>query len=607
MRLPFMNSTGAKNKRQIIDFRGINYSPMGGEGELEESYNLSSEHYPWVSQRAGRKTEAVYLSPTGLYARGKLCVVDGEDFRYGGEIVGKVERGEKHFATINTKIVIFPDKKFYDTHTGEFGSLEARYHCYAGDVSFTGTTLTVREKSYIDVADPDEDRQSLDIPATATITVYTGVTHNKDTGALSFTGGAQKAVSELAKGNIIQYECESNEYQIVEGVSSGGDTYSVNVQLRQIVLHNYPNFDTAFSIGDAVDLSGCVTLSGNNGSHIIRGISGRTLTFDRDTFGQTGAESGAVRLERTVPNLTCICECDNRIWGAEGTTIYASALGDPKNFYVYDGLATDSYAVAVGTEGDFTACCAYSSTVLFWKENCLHKILGSYPAQYELYTYHVPGVQEGSEKSLCLINETIFYKGRDGIYAYSGGIPDNIGECFGPRRFSRAVGGSDGRRYYLSMLTGNGAWELYVFDTAKGIWLREDETHATDFAYLDGTLYYLDGRNGKVIRTGQDREEEGRIEWALTFCRFNETTLGRKGYSRLYLRVELEAGAWLKAEVSPDGAPFRQVYLTHNEHARTMQIPILPTRCDSFLVRLSGKGECKIKSMVREFAVGSEY
>lgn len=607
MRLPFMNSTGAKNKRQIIDFRGINYSPMGGEGELEESYNLSSEHYPWVSQRAGRKTEAVYLSPTGLYARGKLCVVDGEDFRYGGEIVGKVERGEKHFATINTKIVIFPDKKFYDTHTGEFGSLEARYHCYAGDVSFTGTTLTVREKSYIDVAAPEEERQILDIPATATITVYTGVTHNKDTGALSFTGGAQKAVSELAKGNIIQYECESNEYQIVEGVSSGGDTYSVNVQLRQIVLHNYPNFDTAFSIGDAVDLSGCVTLSGNNGSHIIRGISGRTLTFDRDAFGQTGAESGSVRLERTVPNLTCICECDNRIWGAEGTTIYASALGDPKNFYVYDGLATDSYAVAVGTEGDFTACCAYSSTVLFWKENCLHKILGSYPAQYELYTYHVPGVQEGSEKSLCLINETIFYKGRDGIYAYSGGIPDNIGECFGPRRFSRAVGGSDGRRYYLSMLTGNGAWELYVFDTAKGIWLREDETHATDFAYLDGTLYYLDGRNGKVIRTGQDREEEGRIEWALTFCRFNETTLGRKGYSRLYLRVELEAGAWLKAEVSPDGAPFRQVYLTHNEHARTMQIPILPTRCDSFLVRLSGKGECKIKSMVREFAVGSEY
>ena len=90
--------------------------------------------------------------------------------------------------------------------------------------------------------------------------------------------------------------------------------------------------------------------------------------------------------------------CDNRIWGAEGKTIYASALGDPTN-YVYDGVSTDSYAVAVGTEGEFTGCIAYSSTVLFWKENCLHKVLGSYPAQYEIYTYTVPGIQKGSEKS----------------------------------------------------------------------------------------------------------------------------------------------------------------------------------------------------------------
>lgn len=481
------------------------------------------------------------------------------------------------------------------------------YHCYAGDVSFTGTTLTVREKSYIDVAAPEEERQSLDIPATDTITVYTGVTHNKDTGALSFTGGAQKSVSELAKGNIIQYECESNEYQIVEGVSSGGDTYSVNVQLRQIVLHNYPNFDTAFSIGDAVDLSGCVTLSGNNGSHIIRGISGRTLTFDRDAFGQTGAESGAVRLERTVPNLTCICECDNRIWGAEGTTIWASALGDPKNFYVYDGLATDSYAAAVGTEGEFTACIAYSSTVLFWKEDCVHKILGSYPAQYEIYTYKVPGVQKGAEKSLCIINETLFYKGRAGVYAYTGGTPELLTECFGTRRFTDGVAGTDGERYYISMQTETGAWELYVLDTARGIWLREDNTHATDWAYLDGTLYYLDGATGKVMMTGKDRDEEGRIEWSATLSPFNETVHGRKGYSRLYLRADLEAGAWVKAEVSADGAPFKQVYLGHNDHAKTLQIPILPTRCDTFTVRLSGKGECIIKSFVREFSVGSEY
>ena len=210
-------------------------------------------------------------------------------------------------------------------------------------------------------------------------------------------------------------------------------------------------------------------------------------------------EAGALLEERKVPDLTCICECDNRIWGAEGKTIYASALGDPTNFYVYDGVSTDSYAVAVGTEGEFTGCIAYSSTVLFWKENCLHKVLGSYPAQYEIYTYTVPGIQKGSEKSLAVINETLFYKGRNGVYAYSGGTPELLTENFGTRRFFDAVGGTDGERYYISMRTEKGDWELYVFDTLRAIWLREDATHALDWAYLDGTLYFLDGDRKSVV------------------------------------------------------------------------------------------------------------
>ena len=106
---------------------------------------------------------------------------------------------------------------------------------------------------------------------------------------------------------------------------------------------------------------------------------------------------------------------------------------------------------------------------------------------------------------------------------------------------------------------------------------------------------------------GQDYEEEGPISWSATLCQFDETVHGRKGYSRLYLRADLEAGAWLKAEISTDGGPFRQVYSGHDERAKTVQIPILPVRCDNFRVRLTGKGVCVIKSFVREFSVGSEY
>lgn len=606
MRLPYMRSGASKSKQQIVGFGGVNYSREARDGELLESLGLSSAQFPCLSQRAGRKTAGAYLSPTGLYARGKLCVVDGTNLLYDGKAVGQVTAGEKQFATINTKVVVFPDKVYYDTATGEFGSLAATYPVYAGDATFTANTMTVPEQSYIDHS-AGEAETLTGVAASTTMTSYTGASVNKATGGLTFTGGVEKTPATLKAKDIIRYQCKDTEYLVVHSCAKQSDnTWQITAVRHNSLLHKYPKFEEVFSAGDAVELSGCSSFPRNNGSHIIRGISGRTLTFDKDIF-QAGTEAGTVIAERKVPDLTCICECDNRIWGAEGTTIWASALGDPKNFYVYDGLSTDSYAVAVGTEGEFTACIAYSSTVLFWKEDCVHKVLGSYPAQYEIYTYKVPGVQKGAEKSLCIINEALFYKGRAGVYAYTGGTPELLTECFGTRRFSDGVAGTDGERYYISVQAESGTWELYVLDTARGIWLREDDTHAADWAYLDGTLYYLDGATGKVMMTGQDRSEEGRIPWSATLCPFNETVHGRKGYSRLYLRADLEAGAWVKAEVSADGAPFRQVYLGHNDHAKTLQIPILPTRCDTFTVRLSGMGECIIKSFVREFSVGSEY
>lgn len=607
MRLPYMTAPAGKNRKQTITFGGVNYSRDTRDGELAESSGLSSAQFPCLSQRAGRKKYADYTSPTALYARGKLCVVDGTDFLYDGKVVGQVAAGEKHIATINTKIVIFPDKVYYDTEEEKFGPLGATYPGYAGDVTFTANTLTVPEKSYIDQA-AAESATKTGVQATASITVYTGASVNKSSGALSLTGGTAKTPDAIKAGDIIQYGCDAaKEYMVVQSCAKQSDgTYQIGYLLHTAVEHKYPSFEDSFAAGDAIDISGCTSYKDNNGSHIIRSISGRTLTFDKDIF-KAGSEAGTVMLERKVPDLTCICECDNRIWGAEGTTIWASALGDPRNFYVYDGLSTDSYAVAVGTDGEFTGCIAYSSTVLFFKENCVHKVLGSYPAQYEIYTYTIPGIQEGSEKSLCIINETLFYKGRGGVYAYTGGTPELISENFGTRRYYDAVAGSDGERYYISMRDQAGTWELYVFDTLRAVWLREDGTHALDWAYLNGTLYYLDADTGRAMMCGQDYEEEGRIDWSATFCQMDEVVHGRKGYSRLYLRADLEAGSWFRVEISTDGGLWRQVYTCHDARAKTVQVPILPVRCDNFRVRLTGKGVCVIKSFVREFSVGSEY
>lgn len=195
-------------------------------------------------------------------------------------------------------------------------------------------------------------------------------------------------------------------------------------------------------------------------------------------------ETGALTLKRSVPDMDFICESENRLCGcsSRAQTIYASALGDVNNFNVFQGVSTDSFAVAVGSQGDFTGCCRLGSSVLFFKQDTLHKMLGSYPAEYCMYSYVLEGVRAGCHKTMQVINEVLFYMGAHGLYAYSGGSPSLISAGFGALENVQGAAGSDGERYYLSCADAAGDWRLLVYDTRAGLWVQEDRLHCVDFA-----------------------------------------------------------------------------------------------------------------------------
>lgn len=632
MRLPYLSAGGGKQDRQIIQFGGVRYGQGASDGELEESLGLSSAQFPCLSQREGRKRAGVYTAPTALYAKGKLCVVDGTDLLYDGQVVGQVSAGEKQLAAINTRIVIFPDKMVYDTEKQdlfELGMIRTyeteEGKCTGtfppGNICFTRNTM-VLEQLWAWFYRVDEDYVIENAAAGSTYTVYSSITLDQDTWGLTLGNTSTKTAGALQPGDLLILHTDdpskAARYQQVESVTANGDgTYAIRCADYFMNGTSYSDdvMKRLVHAGDKLIISGCTTFPGFNLTVEVVEVSGNTITAKRDDgyfypFAEAGntaqREEGSVKLVRSIPDLEVLCEHDNRLWGAAGGTIYASALGDPGRFFDYEGLSTDSYAVAVGTDGAFTGCAPYGSNVLFWKEDYVHKVLGTSPKNYELYVYKVPGVQAGSEKSLCIINEALYYKGREGVYRYTGSTPTLISENFGLRRFSDAVAGTDGWRYYISMKGADGSWGMYVYDTMRGIWLREDDTHAMDFANLGGTLCFLDAADKTLYTTGQDDSEEGRIQWSASFAPFHETVHGRKGYSRLFLRLELSAGAWCKAEISEDGGAFRQVWLDSEARQGTVVVPIRPARCDAFRVRLSGKGRCVVKSLVRRFEIGSE-
>lgn len=380
------------------------------------------------------------------------------------------------------------------------------------------------------------------------------------------------------------------------------------------------NWASYFKAGDAVTIEGCTTHPENNKTPVIREIDGDKLYFYEYAFTLDGdegttayTEKGSLTIKRTVPEMDFLCENENRLWGCKGDTIYASKLGDIFNWNVFEGLETDSYFVDTGSAGSFTACISYLGYPIFFKEDRIYKVYGSIPSNFEVMGSATLGVVPGSERSLAIAGETLFYLSRAGITAYSGGIPQPISAAFGMQRHKNAAAGSDGLKYYVSMQDETGAWKLHVYDSQRGLWHSEDNTQATHFANWGGNLYFLtDG--GEVWITGniQDAPEgtqlEGAVPWVAEFGDFTENDPNKKGVSKIQIRLELDEGATMEVYIQfdTDGQWQRAGGALGEGVKRSYYLPIVPRRGDHYRLKLQGTGGCRVYSLVREYYSGSE-
>lgn len=508
MRVPEVPNNLAGNRTEIVQMRGVNWSDAIENGDLRDGLNLSARRWPYISARKGRAKQEQYSGATALTAYDKLIVVQGTNLLYDGNAVGTVTAGEKQFAAVNTKMVIWPDKVYLDIPTGTVKPLGA---------SMTGT----------------------------------------------------------------------------------GATFTTNT----MTVSGWESLTDKFKAGDCITISGCAETA-NNKDVVIKEITGTVITVRDEGFTEA-TETGALTLERKIPDMDFICESENRLWGcsSEAQTVYASALGDPTNFYTYEGLSTDSYALAVGTDGNFTGCCKLSSSVLFWKEMRLHKMLGSYPAEYSMYTYEMEGVQSGCHKSQQIINDTLFYKGVHGVYAYGGGTPTKISDAFGEKEFTEAVAGTDGESYYLSAKDGE-AFRLLVYEAKYGIWVPEDATEALDFARVGKHLYMLGADGNIYLIDGED--VPAKQPWMAQFAPMYETIQGRKTYSKLLLRLELPKGSYATVRARFDGKSWQELGKAVGKDNDVLPFRISTNRCDKFELKLEGVGACAVLGIHREFTVGSD-
>lgn len=362
-----------------------------------------------------------------------------------------------------------------------------------------------------------------------------------------------------------------------------------------------------FEPGDAVTISGCTTYPENNQTSIIREISAdkKKLHFYENIF-TVGTEAGTVTLKREVPDMDYICECNNRLWGCKGDTIYASALGDPRNWNKFDGVATDSYSVDVGSAGDFTGCCSYLGYPIFFKEDTIYKVYGSKPSNFEAMNSATLGVAAGSHLSFAIAGEVLYYMSRAGVMAYTGGIPENISAPFDGARYKNAAGGSDGIKYYISMQDAANNWHLFVYDPRYNMWHREDATHVVGFGWLGGLYMAVSDGIWIAGQALQGATAETSVPWLYETGDLYEGNVNKKAVGKLLVRIGVGVGATAKVEIKYDsGDTWQTVGQLTAGAKRTHVLPVIPRRADHYRLRFSGTGAVTLYSITREASRGS--
>jgi hypothetical protein len=560
--------------RDTVVFGGLNLTRNRSEGELLDCRNISSRGFPGLSTRLGRKHELHHPGIGSIASiREKLAYAADGDLLIDGIVVySGLAPGEKQFASIGNRLVIWPDKLVWNYDRRTMSSL---------DVSVT-------------------------LPP------------------------------------------ESG----LEFIKHGDEYIGVSIDNSWVVQNNSP-LAGFFKVGDTIKIEGAVNNPQNNGYYTILDLTpdpvsggmlpavGMNYIYINTNMGfGTNPETGTVTISRSVPDFELICGYQNRLWGTKEFTVYASAIpnnqwSDSFNFDRFLGDEADSWYGEVTSDGAFTGLIGFYGTMLAFKEQKLVRISGTNAQNYFISEIECEGVQKGSSRSLVNLGGILYYLGLNGVMGYSGDLPSNVSRNLGYLELSSGIGGTDGRRLYMSAMRPAGRpmpglddteasrpstqfyeriRRLYVFEPYFDTWTIEDEADVRGFAFAEERLHALIHEDVWLLGQGtadapEAEDADGRIGWSVTLCPFDEQTLERRLYIRLVVELELEHDSHARLDVwteSTRDTPSFVGELSGREGRKLREFSIVPARGRVMYLRLSGQGAVSIRGVRRVFVESTE-
>ena len=590
MRFPTLQEI-AQFRDMTTAFGGYNHQLSCQEGQFYDMKNITTQYFPMLSPRPNRGIVKTFVNPQGILDKEDLLWIDNQKLYINGEekTLEGVEissESPKTLAKMGAFVIIMPDRIWYNVDKNECGYMEKR-KTITSNITFSlceanGKAITAPDASYYESNTPrDGDYMLSTKNGKTSLKVYASTTKTWLTVATTYV---QITATGIGEG-----------FEKEDGIKL---TLNEKIDLLTNIFVNEGENGGISTNNVIVDKT--------NDSITITGILGQTVVL-------TDKE---LTLERKVPDMAFITECNNRLWGCsnDGHEIYCCKLGDVKNWNCFAGISTDSWAATIGSDGKFTGAITYLGYPMFFKEDSLIKIAVSGTGGHQIKETKCRGVQKGSHNSLAILNEVLYYKSSTCVCGYNGSLPYSISDELGEVRYYDAVAGELGDRYYISMRDGNGKYSLFVYDSKNGLWCKEDNTRVLCFCKHLDDLYFVDTKDntmksvrGTLLYDVPEKRTEDNFDWFVESGTIGYASPDNKYVARINLRITLEFGTNVDFYLQYDSSgEWEHKFNMSGKGTRTFSVPIIPKRCDHFKYKLVGKGGCKIHSIAKTTEEGSD-
>ena len=564
----FMYLPALKHSRPVStvsseNFGGLNRSEQITDNEFENMENCGNSHFPFIAKREPRNVihsfddEIKYcLPPIDLFDEEitGFTGICGDKFYYRGVEKVLSEQTIDRIPYPYSDATLYPDLAY---------KVSARSFTKFGDVYYSYPQFTFYNTYGASVSNPNWSYTIRNSSLLCMDCYSSEVRIQADGYALYLNGAVRSSVSMKVGDRVtLSYVAKSKKNLCTVDAS--------NPEMKKTILDEYDsNMCVAVSAyiteiykrtSSSSSDSNCVNMIGLK----IYDIKGKALyptanSYTTDTSKMDKFYFGSdVRISKYIPEIIYTCEFAGRVFGldAYGEYIYASKLNAPLNFTQYDGLSDSSWYTEVDSSGEWTGMISNSSYLYCFKKDRVYVLYGDNAKNFSVAKSFSPGCIDA--RSICLVNNNIFYLAFDGIYAYSSGIPQKVSEKLGNFNYKEAVCYGFGSLLYACVKNDDGS-ELLIFDTDKSIWYRHDDIDIVGFYEHGGKLYGATKHD--FICFGDGCED---FEYSVTSKLFTDATSYMRSIVSLYFRMRLSAGSEATVYISYDGGEWQKCGFVQN-------------------------------------------